>query len=90
MKNIINSFVITTVVVFSIVGAEFSHTLFLSYKSTAYVDFPLTAAEFRIMSERLESAQIFNNYAKYVEQLTTNNSELMTVHLDNLHKTVST
>ena len=86
VKNTLACSVLSTVVIFSLIGAALAYTTLLSYKSTAFSAFSVTLPEFKVMSERVQSVQNFDTYASHVEQ--GKNEKSVRARLDRLRSTV--
>ena len=86
VKNTLACSVLSTVVIFSLIGAALAYTTLLSYKSTAFSAFSVTLPEFKVMSERIQSVQSFDTYASHVEQ--GKNEKSVRARLDRLRSTV--
>ena len=87
-KELLSWKTLVIVTIFTVVGAVLANSLFLSYKSTASVAFPLTLQEYKLMSEVITSPQSFDRYAAKEKQRPTETPELTFTRLEVLRGTV--
>jgi hypothetical protein len=60
--------VLLTVLIFSLMGAALAYTVLLAYKSTAFVGFPASLPDYKVMSEKIQSFPAIDAYGAYLEK----------------------
>jgi hypothetical protein len=60
--------VLLTVLVFSLVGVALAYTVLLAYKSTAFVGFPASLPDYKVMSEKIQSFPAIDAYGAHLEK----------------------
>ena len=65
---------IALTLVFALVGAWMGYSVFLSYKSSASVEMGMSLSEFKLMAQRLGSANVFDDFAEHAQK--TSNKDL--------------
>jgi hypothetical protein len=66
---------IALTLVFALIGAWMGYAVFLSYKSSAAVEMGMSLSEFKLMAQRLGSANVFDDFAEHAQK-TSGNKDL--------------
>lgn len=73
---VFSRFVLTTVLVFTVVGAAVSYGLLVSFKSRSVVSFNGNISDFRMLQEQVNSLQVFDRYVRDDKAISAGSTEV--------------
>jgi hypothetical protein len=80
---------IALTLIFALCGAWLGYSVFLSYKSSAAVEMGMSLSEFKLMSQRLGSAKVFDDFAEHAQKTSDNKDLQLAQRLNTLRSRVT-
>jgi hypothetical protein len=80
---------IALTLVFALGGAWMGYSVFLSYKSSASVEMGMSLSEFKLMAQRLGSANVFDDFAEHAQKTSDNKDLQLAWRLNTLRARVT-
>ena len=80
---------IALTLIFGLIGAWLGYSVLLSYKSSGAVEMGMSLSEFKLMSQRLGSAKVFDDFAEHTQKTSDNKDLQLAQRLNTLRGRVT-